>query len=101
MESWIEMLVPQMILVDEPAIASASEVLGSALEKVCASDSGAPFATGFPFSSTNSRCRLPGCDPKMSECISPRRELFNAEVPDLDARDEGRKRALLLDGASE
>ena len=63
----MEIFVPQMILVEEPPIASASEVLGSRFENVAGSDG--PSWTGAPFSSIKSRRRRVGVEPepKMSE----------------------------------
>lgn len=92
------MFVPQIILVDEPPIASASEVFGSRFENVAGSDGS--FWTGTPFSSTKSRRRRPGVEPepKISECISPRLELLTPEDPGADALDDRTKSPLLLVG---
>lgn len=85
-----------MILVEEPPIASASEVFGSRFENVAGSEA----CTGFPFSSTNKRRRLFGVDPKTSEWMSLRLDWFNPEVPGADDREDRRKRPLLLVGIS-
>ena len=85
-----------MILVDEPPIASASDVLGSRLENVAGSDA----ATGLPDSSTKSLRRRFGVEPKTSEWISPRRELFNAEAPGAPERLDRTKSPLELEGIS-
>ena len=74
------MLVPHMILVEDPPIASASEVFGSRFEKVFASELGAPSRTGTPFSFTNKRRRRLGVELKTSEWISPLLELFAIEA---------------------
>lgn len=94
----MEMLVPQMILVDEPPMTSASDVLGSRFEKVAGSEG--PSRIGTPFSSTNKRRRRPGVepDPKMSEWMSPRLELLRPELPGAEALDERTNRPLLLVG---
>lgn len=86
-----------MILVDEPPIASASEVFGSMLEKVAGSDAW----TGAPFSSTKSLRRRFGVLPKTSEWMSPRRDRFTPEVPGAaEDREDRTKRPLLLVGTS-
>ena len=92
------MFVPQIILVDEPPIASASEVFGSRFENVAGSDGS--FWIGTPFSSTKSRRRRPGVEPepKISECISPRLELLIPEEPGADALDDRTNSPLLLVG---
>ena len=95
----MEIFVPQMILVDEPPMASASDVLGSRLEKVAGSE-GAPSRTGTPFSSTNSRRRRLGVEPKTSEWMSPRLELLRPEVPGADDLEDRTNRPLLLVGIS-
>lgn len=92
----MEMVVPQIILEEEPPMASASEVFGSTLENVAGSEA----CTGFPFSSTKSRRRRLGVEPNMSECISPRRELFRPEVPGAADRDDRTKSPLELVGTS-
>ena len=61
------MFVPQIVLVDWPPMASASEVFGPMLENVAASELTLVSATGTPFSSTKSRRRRPGVDPNTSE----------------------------------
>jgi len=63
--SCIEIFVPQIILVDEPPIASASDVFGSRLENVAGSEG--PSRTGTPCSSTKRRRLLAGVAPKTSE----------------------------------
>ena len=90
--------MPQIILVDEPPMASASDVLGSRFGNVAGSDG--PSRTGTPFSSTKSRRRRLGVElePKMSECISPRLELFRPDEPGADALDERTNKPLLLVG---
>lgn len=95
----MEIFVPQMILVDEPPMASASDVLGSRFEKVAGSE-GAPSRTGTPFSSTNSRRRRLGVEPKTSEWMSPRLELLRPEVPGAVDLEERTNRPLLLVGIS-
>ena len=92
------MFVPQIILVDEPPIASASEVFGSMFEKVAGSEGS--FWVGTPFSSTKSRRRRPGVEPepKISEWISPRLELLRLEEPGADALDDRTNSPLLLVG---
>lgn len=92
------MLVPQMILVEEPPIASASDVFGSMFEKVAGSEG--PSRTGTPFSSTKSRRLLPGVAPKTSEWMSPRLELLTPEVPGAEDLEERTNRPLLLVGIS-
>ena len=101
MVSWIETLVPHMTLVEEPPIASASEVLGSRFEKVFVSELGAPSRTGTPFSSTNKRRRRLGVELKISEWISPLLELFNAEAPGPVDLEDRMKSPLLLVGTSD
>lgn len=90
------MLVPQIILVDDPPIASASEVLGSKLEKVAGSDG--PSRTGTPFSSTKRRRLRLGVAPKISEWMSPRLELLIPELPGAEDLEERTNRPLLLVG---
>lgn len=92
------MFVPQIILVDEPPIASASDVFGSRFENVAGSEG--PSWTGAPFSSIKSRRRRLGVEPepKMSECMSPRLELFSAEAPGAEALEDRTKSSLLLLG---
>lgn len=92
------MFVPQIILVDEPPMASASEVFGSRFEKVAGSEGS--FWIGTPFSSTKSRRRRPSVEPepKISECISPRLELLTPEDPGADALDDRTNSPLLLVG---
>lgn len=90
------MLVPHMILVDEPPIASASDVFGSTFEKVAGSEAW----TGAPFSSTKSLRRRFGVLPKTSEWISPRRDRLTPEVPGAEDREERTNRPLLLVGKS-
>ena len=90
------MFVPQMIREEDPPIASASDVLGSRFENVAGSEAW----TGFPFSSTKSRRRRFGVDPKMSECISPRRELFKPEPPGAADREDRTNSPLELEGIS-
>jgi len=82
-----------MTRVDEPPSTSASDVLGSRLENVAASD-GAEAA--IPFSSTNIRRRRPAPEPNTSELMSPRR--LRAE-PGASESEERKNRALLLLGA--
>lgn len=94
------MFVPHIILVDEPPIASASDVFGSRLEKVAASEPVAPSRTGTPFSSTKIRRRRLGVALKISECISPRLELLSAEAPGAEDLGVRTKRPLLLVGIS-
>lgn len=89
-----------MILLEEPPISFASEVLGSRFENVRASDSGAPSRTGTPFSSTNSRRRRLGVEPNTSEWMSPRREALIPSVPGTDALEALTNRPLLLVGIS-
>lgn len=98
--SWIDMLVPQMILLEEPPISFASEVLGSRFENVRASDSSALSRTGTPLSSTNRRRRRLGVEPNTSEWMSPRREAFIPSVPGTDALEALTNRPLLLVGIS-
>ena len=95
------MLVPQMILVDEPPRASASEVLGSKFENVAASELGISSRTGKPFSSTKSRRRLLDDGPRESECMSPRLEALTVEAPGPVDREDRTKRPLLLLGMSD
>ena len=95
----MEIFVPQMIRVEEPPMASASEVLGSMFEKVAESDAG----IGAPFSSTKILRRRAGvvAPPKTSEWMSPRRELFKAFAPfraEPEDRGSRTKRPLLLLG---
>ena len=92
------MFVPQIILVDEPPIASASEVFGSMFENVAGSEGS--FWIGTPFSSTKSRRRRPDVEPepKISEWISPRLELLRLEDPGADALDDRTNSPLLLVG---
>ena len=92
------MFVPQIILVDEPPMASASEVFGSRFENVAGSEGS--FWIGTPFSSTKSRRRRPDVEPgpKISECISPRLELLRPEEPGADALDDRTNSPLLLVG---
>ncbi len=78
-------------------MASASDVFGSRLEKVAGSE-GAPSRTGTPFSSTNSRRRRLGVEPKTSEWMSPRLELLRPEVPGADDLEDRTNRPLLLVG---
>ena len=85
-----------MTLVDEPPIASASEVFGSRLEKVFASEPGAPSRTGKPFSSTIKRRRRLGEELNTSEWISPLLELFKADAPTPVDLDDRMKSPLLL-----
>jgi len=94
--SWIDMFVPQIILVEEPPMASASDVFGSRFEKVARSEG--PSWTGAPFSSMKRRLRRLGVEPepKMSEWISPRLELFKAEAPGADALEDRTNSPLLL-----
>lgn len=94
------MFVPQMILVEEPPMASASDVFGSRFEKVAGSDG--PSWTGAPFSSMKRRRRRLGVEPepKMSECMSPRLELFRAEAPGAEALEDRTNSPLLLVGTS-
>lgn len=96
----MDMLVPQMILVDAPPMASASEVLGSAFENVLVSEFGAPSRTGTPFSSTNKRRLLLGVEPKTSEWMSLLLELLSPEEPGTEDLEERMNNPLLLDGAS-
>ena len=95
------MLVPQMIRVDDPPIASASDVLGSRFEKVAASECGTSSRTGTPFSSTNRRRRRFGVEPKTSEWISPRLELLSPDAPGAEDFEERTKSPLLLLGISD
>lgn len=95
------MLVPQIILVDEPPRASASEVLGSRFENVAASEFGISSRTGSPFSSTNRRRRLLDEVPRVSECMSPRLEALTVDAPGPEEREERTKRPLLLLGMSD
>ncbi len=88
--------MPQMTRVDTPPRASASEVLGSALEKVAASEFCPSSRTGSPFSSTNKRRRRFGVVPRTSECMSPRLETLSAEAPGAPDRDDRTNRPLLL-----
>ena len=83
-----------MILVDDPPMASASDVLGSRFENVAGSEAW----TGAPFSSTKRRRRRFGVEAKTSEWISPRREMFSPEAPVACDLDERTKRPLLLLG---
>ena len=94
----MEILVPHIILVDEPPIMSASEVFGSRLENVAGSEG--PSRTGTPFSSTNNRRRRLGVEPepKTSEWISPLRELLMPDVPGAEDLEERTKSPLLLVG---
>ena len=92
----MDMLVPQMILDEEPPMASASEVFGSRFEKVAGSD----CAVVLPFSSTKRRRRRLGVEPKMSEWMSPRRELFRPEAPGAADREERTNKPLELEGIS-
>lgn len=85
-----------MILLEEPPMSFASEVLGSRFENVRASDSGAPSRTGTPFSSTNRRRRRLGVEPNTSEWMSPRREALMPSVPGTDALEALRNGPLLL-----
>lgn len=94
------MLVPQIILLEEPPMSFASEVFGSRFENVRASDSGAPSLTGTPFSSTNRRRRRLGVEPNTSEWMSPRRETFTPSVPGTDALEALTNKPLLLVGTS-
>lgn len=98
--SWIDMLVPQIILLEEPPMSFASEVLGSRFENVRASDPGAPSRTGTPFSSTNRRRRRLGVEPNTSEWMSPLREAFTPFVPGTDALEALTNIPLLLVGIS-
>ena len=90
------MLVPHIILVDDPPIASASDVFGSRFENVAGSEG--PSRTGTPCSSTKSLRRRAGVAPKTSECISPRLELLRPELPGAEDLEERTKRPLLLLG---
>ena len=94
------MLVPHIILVDDPPIASASDVLGSRFEKVFASELRAPSRTGMPFSSTKRRRRRLGVEPKTSEWISALLELFRVDAPGPVDLDDLKKIPLLLVGTS-
>ena len=89
-----------MILLEDPPIASASEVFGSKFEKVFASELGAPSRTGTPFSSTNKRRRRLGVELKTSECISLRLELFRADAPGPFDLEDRMNSPLLLVGTS-
>lgn len=87
-----------MILVDEPPIASASEVFRSMFENVAGSEGS--FWIGTPFSSTKRRRRRPAVEPepKISEWISPRLELLRLDEPGADALDDRTNSPLLLVG---
>lgn len=89
-----------MTLVEDPPIASASEVLGSRFEKVFASEFGAPSRTGTPFSSTNKRRRRFREELNRSEWMSLLLELFKAEAPRPVDLEERMKSPLLLVGTS-
>lgn len=92
------MFVPQITRVESPPRASASEVSGFRLENV-ASDRGS--FVGIPFSSTKIRLLWLGVELKASEWISPRLDETGG-APELpQAREDLRKRPLLLLGASD
>ena len=92
------MFVPQIILVDEPPIASASDVLGSTFENVAGSDG--PSWIGCPFSSMKSLLRRAEFEPvpKMSEWMSPLLELLSPEEPGAEALEDRTNNPLLLVG---
>ena len=94
------MFVPQMVRVDRPPIASASDVFGSKFENVAASEFGPRSATGMPFSSTNILRRRAGVALKTSEWMSPLLELLVPDAPGAADREERTKSPLLLVGAS-
>ena len=96
----MDMLVPQMILVEEPPMASASEVFGSAFENVFASEPGAPSRTGTPFSSTNKRRLLLGVELKTSEWMSLLLEWLSPEEPGAEDLEDRMNNPLLLVGTS-
>lgn len=92
------MFVPQITRVESPPRASASEVSGFKLENV-ASDRGS--FVGIPFSSTKIRLLWLGVELNASEWISPRLDETGG-APELpQAREDLRKRPLLLLGASD
>lgn len=97
----MEMFVPQIMRVDEPPSTSASEVFGSRLEKVAASELGTPSRTGNPFSSTKTRRRRAEPEPDASEWISPRLDALCVELPCSLGPDDRTKRPLLLLGISD
>lgn len=90
-----------MIRVEDPPIASASDVLGSRFEKVAESEFETSSPTGKPFSSTNRRRRRLEVEPKTSEWMSPRLELLSPEAPGAVDLEERTKSPLLLLGISD
>ena len=92
-ESVIETFVPQTYRVERPPKRSASEVLGSRLENVAASEP--PLAIGIPFSSTKSLLRWPLLlGSRRSELMSCRLSLALVGAP---ASPERTKRPVELD----
>ena len=94
------MFVPHITLVEDPPMASASDVLGSRFEKVFVSELGIPSRTGTPFSSTNKRRRRFGEELKTSEWMSLLLELLRADGPRPFDLEDLMKSPLLLVGTS-